>query len=92
VGIRRRAAAVLLLPASVVFLGVAFLIFQISYPSPDGDTIKASYLLNAVAPLAVCAAWALALLRRAGRPVMIAVVALLAYVAVLNIDFLILPA
>jgi hypothetical protein len=91
-GVRRRARALLLLPAAVLFLGVAFLIFQISYPAPDGDTIKASYLLNAVAPLAVCAAWALVWLRRAGRLVMIAVLALLAYAAVLDIDFLILPA
>jgi hypothetical protein len=90
--IRRRAAAVLLLPLSVVFLGVSFLVFQISYPHADGDTIKASYLLNAVAPLAVCAAWALASLRRAGRLVMMAVLALLAYAAVLNVDFLVLPA
>lgn len=92
VGIRQRAPALLLLPTSIVLLGLAFLIFQISYPSPDGDTIKAAYLLNAVAPLAVCAAWALDRLRRAGRPVMIAAVALLAYAAVLDIDFLILPA
>jgi hypothetical protein len=92
VGIRRRAAALLILPASIAVLGIAFLVFQLSYPSPDGDTIKAAYLLNAVAPLAVCAAWSLAWLRRAGRPVMIAVLALLVYIAVLDIDFLILPA
>jgi hypothetical protein len=82
----------LLLPCSVALLGLAFLVFQISYPHPDGDTIKASYLLNAVAPLAVCGAWALAWLRRAGRLVMMAVLALLTYAAVLNVDFLILPA
>jgi hypothetical protein len=92
VGIRRRAPGLLLLPASVVLLGIAFLVFQISYPHADGDTIKAAYLLNAVAPLAVCAAWALAWLGRAGRFVMIAVLALLAYAAVLDVDFLILPA
>jgi hypothetical protein len=92
VGIRRRAPALLLLPGSVALLGLAFLVFQISYPHPDGDTIKASYLLNAVAPLAVCAAWALVSLRRAGRLVMMSVLALLAYVAVLDVDFLVLPA
>jgi hypothetical protein len=92
VGVRRRAPALLLLPTSIVLLGVAFLIFQISYPSPDGDTIKASYLLNAVAPLAVCAAWALVSLRRAGRLVMMTVLLLLAYAAVLDVDFLVLPA
>jgi hypothetical protein len=91
-GIRQRAPALLLLPASVLLVGSAFLVFQISYPHADGDTIKASYLLNAVAPLAVCAAWALVGLRRAGRLVMIAVLALLAYAAALDVDFLILPA
>jgi Dolichyl-phosphate-mannose-protein mannosyltransferase len=91
-GIRRKDPALLLIPASVVLLGLAFLVFQISYPHADGDTIKAAYLLNAVAPLSVCAAWALASLRRAGRPVMIAVMALLVYAAALDIDFLVLPA
>jgi len=92
VGARRRDPALLLVPASIVLLGLAFLVFQISYPHADGDTIKATYLLDAVAPLAVCAAWALSSLRRAGRPVMIAVVLLLAYIATLDVDFLILPA
>jgi len=80
-----------LIPASIVLLGLAFLVFQVSYPHADGDTIKAAYLLDAVAPLSVCAAWALISLGRAGRLVMIAVVTLLIYAAVLDIDFLVLP-
>jgi hypothetical protein len=91
IGIRRRDPALLALPVSVVLLGLAFLVFQISYPHPDGDTIKAAYLLDAVPPLAVCAAVAVDRLRRAGRLVMIAVMALLAYAAALDIDFLVLP-
>jgi hypothetical protein len=90
--VRRFDPRMLLLPAAVVLLGVEFLVFQITYPHHDGDTIKAAYLLNAVAPLAVCAAWALVWLRRAGRLVMMAVVLLLAYAAVLDVDFLLLPA
>jgi hypothetical protein len=90
-GVRRRQSALLLVPGSVLLLGLAFLVFQISYPHHDGDTIKAAYLLNAVVPLSVCAAWALVSLRRAGRLVMMAVVLLLAYAAVLDLDFLILP-
>jgi hypothetical protein len=90
-GLRRRQPALLLVPGAVVLLGLAFLVFQISYPHHDGDTIKAAYLLDAVAPLSVCAAWALVSLRRAGRLVMMAVVLLLAYAAVLDLDFLILP-
>jgi hypothetical protein len=92
VGIRRRSAALLAVPASVVLLGAAFVVFQISYPHADGDTIKAAYLLNAVAPLSVCAAWTLASLGGAGRLVMIAIVASLLYAAALDIDFLVLPA
>jgi hypothetical protein len=92
IGIRRRAPALLVLPAAVVLLGVAFLVFQISYPHADGDTIKATYLLEAVAPLAVCAAWALSLLRQLGRPVMIVALLLFAYISVLDIVFLVLPA
>jgi hypothetical protein len=92
VSIRKRAPALVLLPAAIVLLGLEFLVFQIAYPHADGDTIKATYLLDGVAPLAVCAAWALASLNRAGRLVMMAVVAVLVYSAVLTVDFLILPA
>jgi hypothetical protein len=90
-GLRRLQPALLLLPAAVLLLGLAFLFFQISYPHADGDTIKAAYLLDAVAPLAVCAAWGLSLLRRLGRPVMMVVVLLLAYLSVLDVVFLVLP-
>ena len=90
-GVRRRDPALLLLPLSVVLLGLEFLVFQISYPHPDGDTIKAAYLLDGVAPLAVCAASGLIALGRAGRLVMMAVMLLLAYAAALDVDFLVLP-
>ena len=91
VGVRRRDPALLLVPAAIVLLGLEFLVFQISYPHSDGDTIKAAYLLNAVAPLAVCAAWTLISLGRAGRLVMMAVMLLLAYAVALDVDFLVLP-
>jgi hypothetical protein len=91
-GIRRRAAALLLVPGAVLLLGLQFLVFQIAFPHADGDTIKATYLLNAVAPVAVLTAWALALVRRAGRLATIAVFLLLAYLAILDLIFLILPA
>jgi hypothetical protein len=76
----------------VLLLGLQFLVFQIAYPHADGDTIKAAYLLNAVAPLAILTAWALALVRRAGRLATIAVFLLLAYLAILDLNFLVLPA
>src|SRR5262249_19721464 len=91
VGIRRREPSVLVVPASIVLLGLAFLVFQISYPHPDGDTIKATYLLDAVAPFAVCGAWALSQLRRAGTLVIIAVVLPLLYAVALDVNFLVLP-
>ena len=91
VGVRKRAPVVLIVPASIVVLGLAFLVFQISYPHPDGDTIKATYLLDAVAPLAVCGAWALSQLRRTGTLVIIAVVLPLLYAVALDVDFLVLP-
>ena len=90
-GIRRRAPALLVIAGSVVVLGLQFLVFQIAYPHPDGDTIKATYLLDAVAPLAVCASWALSFVLRAGRLVMISIVLLLAYLAILDVSFLVLP-
>jgi hypothetical protein len=91
-GLRRRESALLAVLGAVLFLGLQFLLFQIAYPHADGDTIKAAYLLNAVAPTAVCAAWALACLRRAGRLATIAVFLLLAYLALLDVFFLVLPA
>ncbi len=87
IGIRRCAPVLLVVAGSVVLLGLQFLVFQIAYPHPDGDTIKATYLLNAVAPLAVCASWALSFVLRAGRLVMISIVLLLAYLAVLDVLF-----
>jgi 4-amino-4-deoxy-L-arabinose transferase-like glycosyltransferase len=90
--VRRKSRAMLLLPLSVVLLGLEFLVFQISYPHPDGDTIKAAYLMDAVAPLAVCAAYALRRLLTAGRLVLVAVLLVLAYAAALDVTFLVLPA
>jgi len=90
-GIRRREPALLLIPGAVLLLGLQFLVFQIAFPHADGDTIKATYLLNAVAPLAILTAWALALLRRAGRLATIAFSLLLAYLAILDLHFLVLP-
>jgi hypothetical protein len=87
--LRRRSPALLVLPLAIVLLGLEFLVFQIAYPHADGDTIKATYLLNAVAPFAVCAAYALGWLRRAGRLLTIAVFSLLVYAAVLDISFLV---
>jgi len=89
-GTRRREPALLLIPGAVLLLALQFLVFQIAYPHADGDTIKATYLLNAVAPFAVCAAYALGWLRRAGRLLTIAVFSLLVYAAVLDISFLVL--
>ena len=91
-GLRGRRAEVWVVPLAIVLLAVQFLLFQIAYPHSDGDTIKASYLLNAAAPLAVCFGYALSLVFRAGRLVGAAFVLLLAYAMLLDVSFLTLPA
>jgi hypothetical protein len=89
--LRRRSPTLTVLPLAIVLLGIQFIVFQIAYPHADGDTIKATYLLNAVAPLAVCAAYALGWVSHAGRLVTVALLSLLVYAAVLDISFLVLP-
>jgi hypothetical protein len=88
---RRRAGALAVLLASPVVVFVHWLVFQQTYPAPDGDTLKAVYLLNAVVPLAVCGGWALAALLRGGRLVFAAALLLLLGLAYYDVTFLVLP-
>jgi 4-amino-4-deoxy-L-arabinose transferase-like glycosyltransferase len=64
---RRRSAALTALVGSILLLGLAYALFLVKYPKQDGDNIKALYLLNWVAPLAVCAGFALSRLLRLHR-------------------------
>jgi hypothetical protein len=61
---RSELVAIAVLPAASL---LGFLYYAISFPSPDGDTIKASYMLVAAPAWALAFAWAADSLRR--RPV-----------------------
>jgi hypothetical protein len=82
----RRAELVVItvLPAAAL---LGFLYYALAFPSPDGDTIKASYMLVAAPAWALTFAWAADSLRR--RPVIgPAVLLVLAGSALLSLPFL----
>ena len=84
-GFRRRDAASLVLPASLAALLLAFLYFVVAHPRPyDVETLKAVYILDAVVPLAVGAAYVVERLR--SRALLVA----LALLAVAELPFLVL--
>lgn len=86
----RRSPSLALLPLSAAGVATAYVAFAVRYPSPDGDTIKATYLLMALPAAAVAAAFLIDALRPRGRSWATAgVVALGALVAV-QLPFLIL--
>jgi peptidoglycan/LPS O-acetylase OafA/YrhL len=67
-------------------LGLAgFLVFTVSYPSSDGDVLKATYLLGTAAGWALGFGYALERIRGRAWPV---VVALLALCALAELPFL----
>jgi 4-amino-4-deoxy-L-arabinose transferase-like glycosyltransferase len=79
----RRSASLAILPLSAVGVVTAYVVFAVRYPSTDGDTIKATYLLMALPAAAVGAAVVIDALRPRGRAWATAgVVALGALVAV----------
>jgi hypothetical protein len=55
--VSRRSLALALLPLAAVALALAYVVFAVSYPSTDGDTIKATYLLAVLPAAAVGAAF-----------------------------------
>ena len=86
----RRSASLALLPLSAVGVVTAYVVFAVRYPSTDGDTIKATYLLMALPAAALGAAFVIDALRPRGRVwATVGVVALGALVAV-QLPFLIL--
>ena len=88
--VARRSPSFALLPLSAAGVAAAYVAFAVRYPSPDGDTIKATYLLMALPAAAVAAAFVIDALRPRGRVWATAgVVALGALVAV-QLPFLIL--
>jgi hypothetical protein len=84
-GFRRRDSALLVLPAALGALLLAFLYFVVAHPRPyDVETLKAVYILDAVVPLAVGAAYAVD--RIGSRTLLVA----LSLLAVAELPFLVL--
>lgn len=88
--VARRSAALAILPLSALGVVGAFVLFAVRFPSTDGDTIKATYLLMVLPAAAVGAALVVDALRPCGRGWTAAgVIALGALVAV-QLPFLVL--
>ena len=88
--VARRDAALALLPATALALAAGFVLFQLRYPFPDGDTIKATYLLIALPALALGAAFAADVLSRRSRAAGIALAAATVVLVASEIEFLLL--
>lgn len=87
-GVRRRSAALLVLPATAALVGLAAMAWIIGYPTTDGDTMKAFYLITAVPSLAIGAGFALWRLHQRSRTAFALVVAVLLVAAVVDVQFL----
>jgi len=85
----RRSAAVAVLPLAAAALAAAFLLFAVRFPSTDGDTIKATYLLMALPAASVGAAFVLDALRPRGRTWAVAIVGALAVLYAVQLPFLV---
>jgi hypothetical protein len=88
--VARRDAALALIPVTALALAAAFVLFQLRYPFPDGDTIKATYLLIALPALALGATFATDVLCRRSRAAGIALGAAAAVLLASEIEFLLL--
>ena len=88
--VSRRSLALGLLPLSAGALAVAYLLFAVRFPSTDGDTIKATYLLALLPCATVGAAFVVDTARPQGRPWTIAVAAGLAILVAAQLPFLVL--
>jgi len=86
----RRSASLALLPLSAVGVVTAYVVFAVRYPSTDGDTIKATYLLMALPAAAVGAAFVIDALRPRGRVWATAGVVALGVLVAVQLPFLIL--
>jgi len=63
----RRSAPLAILPLSALGVLTAYVLFAVRFPSTDGDTIKATYLLMVLPAATVGAAFVLDVLRPRGR-------------------------
>jgi 4-amino-4-deoxy-L-arabinose transferase-like glycosyltransferase len=88
--VARRSLALALLPLSALALAAAYLLFAVRYPSTDGDTIKATYLLAMLPCAAVGAAFVVETARPQGRGWAIALGVGLAILVAVQLPFLVL--
>ena len=84
---RRRRDAAVLVPVLIAVSLLAYAYFVVAWPSPDGDVLKATYLLTSVPAWAVAAAYALDRLPR--RPLQELAVAALAVSALVELRFVV---
>ena len=85
-----RSVSVGVLPLAAVAVAAAYLLFAVRFPSTDGDTIKATYLLMALPAAAVGAAFVIETLRPRGRGWGIALAAALCVLVAAQLPFLLL--
>jgi hypothetical protein len=78
---RVRAAPELLLVTLPLAAVCGMLYFTVSYPTPDGDVIKATYMLTAVPTVALCFGFAVERIARFRRPVGVALAIVLVLAA-----------
>ena len=90
VAVSRRSSAIGVLPLTALAVASAYAIFAIRFPSTDGDTLKATYLLLVLVPAAVGAGFVVDVLRPPGRMGALVVGAMLAALAAVQAPFLIL--
>ena len=90
VAVARRSLAVGLLPAAALGVVLAYVLFSVRFPSTDGDTIKATYLLTLLPAAAVGAAFVVDAARPRGRGWAIGVAIAVSALVLAQLPFLVL--
>jgi hypothetical protein len=88
--VSRRSLALGLPPLSAAALALAYVVFAVRYPSTDGDTIKATYLLAGLPAAAIGAAFVLDAARPRGRVWSIGVAVAVTALVAIELPFLVL--
>lgn len=86
----RRSPALALMPLTALAVATAYALFALRFPSTDGDTLKGTYLLMALVPATVGAAFVVDTLRPPSRRSGLAVAAGLVALVAVQAPFLIL--
>jgi hypothetical protein len=89
-GYARRSAALAVLPLTAVAFVTAYVVFAVRFPSTDGDTIKATYLLMALPAAVISAGFTVDALLPRGRAWAVATGVVLVVLVALQLPFLVL--